>query len=401
MVAGFLKNLTGHGHTPYQVSRLLNSKIREDSSHKLIHVVCDIDKTYLETEFENKLSLAKIAFENAADKVTVAGATTVLTLARWGDVVNGEPVFFESKTPAAAAMGNSWPRPLHFVSSSPPQLRSVLEEKLAMDGLDWTSDTFKDQVYNLRMGRMDLLRQHVAYKSLAILSMVERAEKGSQFVLIGDSAESDAYIYLGVKLMLEGQLSMRGYLEYIERAGVESQVIGDLHEFLHAAKGLGGPGGLLGHEKKVRSIYIRQVPGYPIIEQTLLTEGILIFDGFFQVALSLIIDDLVQIETLKPILRYFHNMHGQTWEVLAHQARRVFQEWKQPGRERSDAVFQELKRLFHELGPCDVFDQPKASSQSTRGFEEPKLQPRIHESEILAAAGHWMQKLHSRKTSKP
>ena len=99
--------------------KLIDHRAREPFPDQagLAHVVCDIDKTYLETEFESLTRVASIAFESATDKITVTGATDVLLAVRWGAM--------------EAPLSDDWPRPLHFVSSSPPQLRAVLEEKLA------------------------------------------------------------------------------------------------------------------------------------------------------------------------------------------------------------------------------------------------------------------------------
>lgn len=276
-----------------------------------------------------------------------------------------------------------------------------------MDGLDWTSDTFKDQVYNIRMGRMDLLRQHVAYKSLAILSVVDRADEGSEFVLIGDNAESDPFIYLGVKLLLSGQLSLEGYLDYMKRAGVEPQVIGDLQEFLQASKGLSGQGQLTRLRKKVRSIYIRRVPGYPLLDESELTGGILLFDSFFQVALNLIVDDLVVREAIKPLLRYFHNIHGQTWEDLSHQAQQVLEAWQHRNRQKSALVADDVKGHLVDFGfknwRASLDRHPGAAGEgvSSKDPEPPSKdfldEPKLSESELLAAASRWLHKLQGRR----
>ena len=42
------------------------------------HIICDIDKTYLETEYDSFVKLAKIAFQTAEDKKTVIGAKNFL-----------------------------------------------------------------------------------------------------------------------------------------------------------------------------------------------------------------------------------------------------------------------------------------------------------------------------------
>ncbi len=98
----------------YDVFRLVDCEYRpplRKSYQAGVHVFCDIDKTYLETQFESVSSLVKIAYESAEAKITVKGAPDVLRALiddTWEK--NGENRF------------------LHFVSSSPPQLRSVLAQ---------------------------------------------------------------------------------------------------------------------------------------------------------------------------------------------------------------------------------------------------------------------------------
>ncbi len=297
--SAILKSFTrGGGSDDYRVGRLINSRRREPQA--LVagqrHIVCDIDKTYLETEFESLVRMARIAFEAAADKVTVTGASDVLLASRWGDVAAPQP-------PGAAA--GTWPRPLHFVSSSPPQLRAVLEEKLMLDGLDWSSDTFKDQAYNIRMRRMDLLRQHVAYKSLAILRLIMAAGAGARFCMIGDNAESDAFIYVGIKMLLDGRLGAAGYKAYLEAAGIEAAVAEDLLREVEIPEGAA-----------VDVILIRNVPGYNFVRMDPLTDPVQTFDNFYQAALLLIAHGVIPPGALFDLTRKFHNRHGMARAYL-------------------------------------------------------------------------------------
>lgn len=286
------RNLRRGTQQPYKLTRLVDHRYWERSgAADAQHVICDIDKTYLETEFENLLRMIRIAFEAATDKITVTGASEVLLTARWGA--------------RDSTSKNGYPRPLHFVSSSPPQLRGVLEEKLMLDGLDWSSDTFKNQVYNIRMRRMDLLRQHVAYKSLAILRLVLSSGANARFYLLGDNAESDAYIYTGIKLLLDGRLSRDGYRRYLEAAGVEAQAAMDVVSDMPLAKG-----------QTIAAILIRNVPGYQFVRTAPLTDAVQTFDNFYQAALLLAAHGLIEPEALWDLTRKFHNLHGMSQRQL-------------------------------------------------------------------------------------
>ena len=221
----------------YDLGRLIdrrqcNGLVVGEVANPSFDIICDIDKTYLETEFESVVDLARTAMEDARDKITVFGVREVLMAARWS---RGAP-----------------PNGLHFVSSSPPQLRRVLESKLALDGLDWTSDTFKNQAYNLQRRRLSLLRHHVAYKTLAILTiMAKRADAGGRFVMIGDNAESDPLVYGGVARLIEGRIPVADFEQFLFNAGVQAI---ETRQIMPVAEEVHGKG-------TVVAVFIRKVPG--------------------------------------------------------------------------------------------------------------------------------------------
>ncbi len=355
---------------PYRLAKLVDNRSLEAVGRSGIHVVCDIDKTYLETEFESLIRMARIAFEAASDKITVTGASEVLLLARWGDM--------DAPLPPGPD-GGGFPRSLHFVSSSPPQLRSVLEEKMTLDGLDWSSDTFKNQAYNLRMGRMDLLKQHVAYKSLAILNLIAAAGAGSRFLLIGDNAESDAYIYTGIKLLLEGRLGSGGYQAYLEAAGVEKDVARSL------AGNLPGSAGT-----RVVGVLIRNVPGYVFVAEPPLTDVVQTFDNFFQAALLLMVYGILPASKLWELARSFHNHHGMTRRQIGAMLAAV--SGRGAPADLVAAAEEALARLHIDGGvgepPAALVASLAATSRTLEGMSE---------LDILRHARLWMQRLHAQK----
>ena len=351
----------------YRLERLVDSLQREEASKGGVHIVCDIDKTYLETEFESLLRMTRIAFEAASDKVTVAGAAEVLELGRWGTMSESLPE------------GGEFPRSLHFVSSSPPQLRTVLAEKMMMDGLDWTSDTFKNQAYNLRMGRMDLLRQHVAYKNLALLNLVAKTTGEAHFFLIGDSAESDAYIYTGIKLLLDGRLSAASYRAYLEAAGVESKVAQSLAALAPVAS-----------KARVAAVLIRRVPGYVMVEEEPLTDLVQVFDDFFQAALLLMAHGLIAPLHLWPLARSFHNHHGMTQLQVALSLRGVL----------AAPVHAELRQAaaaaLQKLHVGSDSAAPPLSLERSLGLTPARIN-KLSEGEVLRHARLWQQRLTAAK----
>ena len=117
----------------------------------------DLDKTYLQTEFDTLRDLVRTAFQKAHEKVAVPGASALIR--------------------ELASNGDSR---LCIVSGSPKQMRSVLEEKLKLDGVEWDEFVLKDNVGNLLRGRFRALRGQVGYKLPAILESRAKAPAGGR-----------------------------------------------------------------------------------------------------------------------------------------------------------------------------------------------------------------------------
>jgi hypothetical protein len=139
----------------------------------------DIDKTYLDTDHDSVRGLVAVAWEMAVDKREVAATDVLLRALRRG----------------APATGGIWSNPIYFVSASPPQLRTVIERKMLMDGVEYDGVTFKDQLALIRVGKMSRLRAHVAYKLSALLLYRRELPWTVRETLFGDDSESDALIY--------------------------------------------------------------------------------------------------------------------------------------------------------------------------------------------------------------
>ncbi|MCX6125416.1 MAG: hypothetical protein NTV34_11820 [Proteobacteria bacterium] len=288
---GIFRQMFGMSRGSYKLDALVSSRVLESgiSLRNSIHVVCDLDKTYVETEFESWAKMARIPFERPHEKITVPGASEVLQELRWG----GQEIERISKPRSG----------LHFVSSSPPQLRSALEGKLILDGLDWTSDTFKNQSYNIRMARMDLLRHHIAYKTRAIFDIVKEIPESSSMWLIGDNAEYDPFVYVGIKLFLEGHATGMNLKSWLAAAHVESVVIEqvmDQSENLQQRK------------VKIDGIFIRKLQNYPVVNASPVSDSIFMFESWFEIGWRWIQEGLISEESIWRLIRSFHNLHGMS-----------------------------------------------------------------------------------------
>lgn len=138
----------------------------------------DIDKTYLNTHFSSLRGLAAIPFEFAVDKEAVPGTVPLLRALRRGP---GE---------------SSALTPLYFVSGSPPQLRSVIERKMTLDGVDFDGITFKDQWGLIRAGRLKDVKGQMGYKlSALLLYRLDMPSAKARWLMFGDDVEQDANVF--------------------------------------------------------------------------------------------------------------------------------------------------------------------------------------------------------------
>ncbi len=350
----------------YQLDELISTDYLIDEPRAKIQIICDIDKTYIETRFETPMAMLKIAFENAEEKVTVTGAPIALLAARWGNFHSG----------ALNAEANS----LHFLSASPPQLRRVIRSKLAIDGLDWTSDTFKNQAYNIKSRKLKFLKQHVAYKTATILKQMSQAPRDARFILIGDNAELDAFIYLGVQLFVEGKLSLDAYREYLSFGGVNDEVLPTLVPYLRLQR----------EPVSVAGILIRKAPGYPLVEAPPLTQLVLPFDHYFEVILHFHSWGMIDESMIWPISRQLHNEYGYTREEVASALVRAIQCFREIGRDSAhlDLALEKLKA-----------DVPLSTLKNLQGFCPGLPMPTLNlsEEEILKASKTWVEAIANRK----
>jgi hypothetical protein len=132
----------------------------------------DLDKTYLQTEFDTFRQLLRTALQKAHEKKAVPGAAALIR---------------ELKASGGAR--------LCIVSGSPTQMRKVLTEKLKLDGVEFDELVLKDNLKNLVRGRFKALRGQVGYKLPVLLESRARAPVDAEEVLFGDDAEADAFVY--------------------------------------------------------------------------------------------------------------------------------------------------------------------------------------------------------------
>ena len=123
----------------------------------------DLDKTYLDTDFDSIRGLVRSATEPAEAKRATPGAT------------------------ALARSLCAHPRNrLCIVSGSPTQMRDVLVEKLRLDGIRYDELVLKDSLMHLRKGQVRAIRGHFGYKLPALLQSRLGMGRGVKETLFGE-----------------------------------------------------------------------------------------------------------------------------------------------------------------------------------------------------------------------
>lgn len=159
----------------------------------------DLDKTYLHTDFESVRGLVRSAMESARDKRAVPGATALLR-----ELSRERP---------------GWRPRIVLLSGSPTQMRPVLEAKLRMDGIRFDEFRLKDNLSNLKRGRIRAVRDQFGYKLPALLAGRVGMGEAVRETLFGDDAEADALVYSVYADAIAGRVSPVELSRVMEAAG--------------------------------------------------------------------------------------------------------------------------------------------------------------------------------------
>ena len=194
----------------------------------------DLDKTYLETDIHSVRGLVRAALEKASQKRNVPGSAALLrALIDWDDACR-----------------------VAILSGSPTQMRNVLEEKLALDGIRFDTLVLKDNVGNIRRGRLRAVTGQIGYKLPALLRQRKGVGAAVRETLFGDDAEVDAVIYSIYADAVAGRISEEDVARIMEVGGAYGDSI---EAAVHAMR-------QIGRADAVEDIFIRVDRGVPIGE---------------------------------------------------------------------------------------------------------------------------------------
>lgn len=262
----------------------------------------DLDRTYLETEIHSVRGLVRAAFEEASEKRTVPGAAPLLR-------------GLQAHDPSAQ---------LVVISGSPTQMRAVLAEKLALDGVRVDRLILKDNLGNLRRGRLRAVRGQVGYKLPALLEERRLVPPDTSETLFGDDAEVDGLIYAAYAAVLAGQLGTDGLVGVLRAGEAYADAI---DRAVEAARGLV-------RADAIEDIFIRLDRGVPTSTFRHLGRGVSPVHTWFQAAVCLTARGRLPLAAVEPVLA----QSGLTTEAAANQVQDLARRGLQPRGALLDAL---------------------------------------------------------------
>jgi hypothetical protein len=167
----------------------------------------DLDKTYLLTDIDSVRGLFRSAMEPASAKRAVPGAPALLR-----ELARERP---------------GWRPTIYVLSGSPTQMRPVLEQKLRMDGVRIDEFVLKDNLGNLKRGRIRALRGQFGYKLPQLLRARIGHGAAVRESLFGDDAEVDALVYSVYADAIAGRIGAAELSRVMAAAGAYEDAVVD------------------------------------------------------------------------------------------------------------------------------------------------------------------------------
>ena len=166
----------------------------------------DLDKTYLQTEFSTIGGLVRTALQSPEDKTNIPGAVELLRELRH-------------------SLGDDCL--VTFISGSPSQMRSTIERKFEIDGIEPDLFVLKPTLRYLLKGQVEAVRSQVGYKLETLLHLRAQTPIAPE-TMFGDDAEQDAFIYSLYADLAAGHISadrLRAILDEAETLPESTEAI--------------------------------------------------------------------------------------------------------------------------------------------------------------------------------
>lgn len=231
----------------------------------------DLDRTYLDTDIFTVRGMLRAAVEPAESKRNIPGADALLR------------ALLRRHPDDRAAI----------LSGSPTQMRAALEQKLALDGIRFDSLILKDNLDNLRRGRLRALKGQIGYKLPRLLASRLAESPATTESLFGDDAEIDAVIYAVYADVVAGRVTVDELVAVMKAGGAYRDQIDDA---------VGSARQLSAHDV-VADIWIHVDRGIPLANFSKLGGRVRVVFSWFQAALGLWALDRLTDEDVADVAR--------------------------------------------------------------------------------------------------
>lgn len=167
-----------------------------ENGYTQVHYRWDVDKTYIQTDFDSTRALIRAWRQTPEEKRNIPGAPALLR---------------------ELLRGKSEEQQITFISGSPQQMRAVLMQKFALDGIQPDRFILKPNLSNILKLRLRDVHNQIGYKLRALID--SRTLYQSEF-LFGDDSEQDGLIYSLYGDLLEGRVAVDELQEFLQLAGL-------------------------------------------------------------------------------------------------------------------------------------------------------------------------------------
>ena len=307
----------------------------------------DLDKTYLDTDFHSVRGVVRAATEAAHRKRALPGAAVLLRALSHADGAR-----------------------VTVVSGSPRQMRGVLLEKLALDGIRVDDLVLKDNLSNVRRGRFRAIRGQLGYKLPALLRARASTPLDSTEFLFGDDVEADALVYSLYADAIAGTVGAAQVSRVMELAGAYPDEIDEALELLAG----------IAARDAVRQIFIRQERGVSADRFAALGARVIPIRSWWQAAAVLNAGGELDDATVEAVMVQVYEMSGRdAWALGALAQDIVRRGWVSPA-------------WFHALtGPGELVDAVRTSvgRMDVGGIRPPSEVARPVDYMGLLSGGGW------------
>ncbi len=241
----------------------------------------DLDKTYLETDFDSTWALVKTFFQRPADKENVPGSDILIRALR---------------------RDSSGSAGIFFLSGSPKQMRRVLQEKLRLDGVYCEQIELKDNLRNILRGRFRAIKEQIGFKLPALLTARSRVSTDTTETLFGDDAERDAFVYSLYADLVAGKVGP-GTLERVLKM---AQIFPDSRAIIY--DGLDS----IENAPRVERIFIHLNRLSPPIQFEDYGQRLVPIYNYLQASIILLLDERLNLASVWDIAKHFSTKHAYT-----------------------------------------------------------------------------------------